>query len=375
MRRPASARGRHAAIAKAARAVPHGALACNAAPRCPSPGCCRRGGEGGVGQRLPGHHAHAAHTGAGRRRHAAGEPGGRVWSGLEVVAHGRGKEALAPGSQALAAQSTWCCWGVWLLVGLEATAACPLPCRRCTLAGCGTSRPTAASTSGARRAAARSSGRPPTPTRCAPLAAPVSCGAARGPAAGAPAVPGVAPTAGCCSGASCRTALHPLCPHPTPHHSPPQPNALTPAQRPLQHNTHAPTPQVAIALSGGEVVYFEVDPQGQLLEMDKRDLQEDVACMDIAPVPEGRQRCRCGPARGPRSRPPSSAMQPRLPEMALSWRRRAPPGPARARAPLAAAAGSWRWGCTTTRCACSAWTRARCCSRWRCRPSRAHRRA
>eukprot|EP00798_Chlamydomonas_sp_ICE-L_P023642 gene23642-9170_t len=50
--------------------------------------------------------------------------------------------------------------------------------------------------------------------------------------------------------------------------------------------------QVAIALAGGEVVYFELDAMGQLLEMQKSEMSEDVSCMDIAPVPEGRARCR-----------------------------------------------------------------------------------
>lgn len=52
--------------------------------------------------------------------------------------------------------------------------------------------------------------------------------------------------------------------------------------------------QVVIALSGGELIYFEVDVTGtgQLLEVDKHEMSGDVACLDIAPVPEGRQRSR-----------------------------------------------------------------------------------
>lgn len=50
--------------------------------------------------------------------------------------------------------------------------------------------------------------------------------------------------------------------------------------------------QVALALSGGEVIYFELDLSGSLMESEKRDMQDDVTCMDIAPVPEGRQRCK-----------------------------------------------------------------------------------
>ncbi|KAL8224091.1 hypothetical protein R6Q57_019566 [Mikania cordata] len=50
--------------------------------------------------------------------------------------------------------------------------------------------------------------------------------------------------------------------------------------------------QVVVALSGGEIIYFEVDMTGQLMEVDKNEMSGDVACLDIAPVPEGRQRSR-----------------------------------------------------------------------------------
>lgn len=50
--------------------------------------------------------------------------------------------------------------------------------------------------------------------------------------------------------------------------------------------------QVVIALSGGELIYFEVDLTGQLMEVEKHEMSGDVACLDIAPVPEGRQRSR-----------------------------------------------------------------------------------
>lgn len=49
--------------------------------------------------------------------------------------------------------------------------------------------------------------------------------------------------------------------------------------------------QVAIALGGGEVIYFELNPQGMLVESEKREMGGDVACLDVAPVPEGRTRC------------------------------------------------------------------------------------
>lgn len=53
---------------------------------------------------------------------------------------------------------------------------------------------------------------------------------------------------------------------------------------------------MVIALTGGELLYFELNPiSGSLLEVEKKDMSEiseDVACLDLAPVPEGRQRCR-----------------------------------------------------------------------------------
>ena len=50
--------------------------------------------------------------------------------------------------------------------------------------------------------------------------------------------------------------------------------------------------QVVIALAGGEIIYFELDPVGQLVEMEKLTLDTEVVCMDIASIPEGRQRCK-----------------------------------------------------------------------------------
>lgn len=48
--------------------------------------------------------------------------------------------------------------------------------------------------------------------------------------------------------------------------------------------------QVVIALSGGELIYFELSAQGMLVEVEKRDIGGDVAALDVAPVPEGLQR-------------------------------------------------------------------------------------
>jgi len=50
--------------------------------------------------------------------------------------------------------------------------------------------------------------------------------------------------------------------------------------------------QVIIALTGGELIYFELDMPGNLIEVEKKDLGIDVACLDIGPIPEGRQRSR-----------------------------------------------------------------------------------
>ena len=49
---------------------------------------------------------------------------------------------------------------------------------------------------------------------------------------------------------------------------------------------------MVIALSGGELIFFELSAAGQLLEMTKSDMPGDVAALDLLPVPEGRQRAR-----------------------------------------------------------------------------------
>ena len=50
--------------------------------------------------------------------------------------------------------------------------------------------------------------------------------------------------------------------------------------------------QVVIALTGGEVIYFELDATGQLIEVEKLETNGDIACLDIGPVPEGALRNR-----------------------------------------------------------------------------------
>ncbi|KAL7567604.1 hypothetical protein ACA910_000200 [Epithemia clementina (nom. ined.)] len=49
--------------------------------------------------------------------------------------------------------------------------------------------------------------------------------------------------------------------------------------------------QVVIALAGGEVIYFELDPLGRsLMESATKDLKADVCCLDVGTIPEGRSR-------------------------------------------------------------------------------------
>jgi splicing factor 3B subunit 3 len=51
--------------------------------------------------------------------------------------------------------------------------------------------------------------------------------------------------------------------------------------------------QVIIALTGGELVYFEMDPMGQLNEYtERKEMSSDVVCMALGRVPAGEQRCR-----------------------------------------------------------------------------------
>lgn len=48
--------------------------------------------------------------------------------------------------------------------------------------------------------------------------------------------------------------------------------------------------QVVIALSGGEILYFEIDESHTLNEVAKRDMNYEVLCLAVQPVPENRQR-------------------------------------------------------------------------------------
>ena len=50
---------------------------------------------------------------------------------------------------------------------------------------------------------------------------------------------------------------------------------------------------MVIALTGGEVVYFEMDQSGQLNEYtERKEMSSDVVCMSLGSVPPGEQRSR-----------------------------------------------------------------------------------
>jgi splicing factor 3B subunit 3 len=63
----------------------------------------------------------------------------------------------------------------------------------------------------------------------------------------------------------------------------------TPGKKQIE-KASANSRQVAISLAGGEITYFEIDQAGQLEEIKTHDLGQEVACLDIGPVPSGRSR-------------------------------------------------------------------------------------
>jgi len=65
----------------------------------------------------------------------------------------------------------------------------------------------------------------------------------------------------------------------------------TPGKKTITHAAHN-NRQVVIALSGGEIYYFELDVQDQLAEIARKDMGHEVTCLDIAPVMEGRAKAR-----------------------------------------------------------------------------------
>ena len=42
-----------------------------------------------------------------------------------------------------------------------------------------------------------------------------------------------------------------------------------------------------VIAQGSEIVYFELDESGSLVDISKQDLGQDVLCLDVGPVPEG----------------------------------------------------------------------------------------
>lgn len=50
--------------------------------------------------------------------------------------------------------------------------------------------------------------------------------------------------------------------------------------------------QVVIAMSGGEIIYFELAAAGTLMETEKKEIGADIISLDVAPVSAGRQRSR-----------------------------------------------------------------------------------
>lgn len=48
--------------------------------------------------------------------------------------------------------------------------------------------------------------------------------------------------------------------------------------------------QVVLALSGGDIIYFELDSTGSLVDVGKKFIGREIASVDLAPIPEGKQR-------------------------------------------------------------------------------------
>jgi splicing factor 3B subunit 3 len=57
--------------------------------------------------------------------------------------------------------------------------------------------------------------------------------------------------------------------------------------RKLIERASANARQVAISLAGGEIVYFELDAAGQLIELKTFDMEQEVSCIDVGEIPEG----------------------------------------------------------------------------------------
>lgn len=50
---------------------------------------------------------------------------------------------------------------------------------------------------------------------------------------------------------------------------------------------------MVIGLTGGDLVYFEIDATtGQLIERDKKSFEAEITCLDIAPISEKQTKAR-----------------------------------------------------------------------------------
>lgn len=63
-----------------------------------------------------------------------------------------------------------------------------------------------------------------------------------------------------------------------------------PPNRKQIEKASANSQQLAISLAGGEIVYFELDQAGNLIDRKTHDLGQEVACLDLGEVPAGRAR-------------------------------------------------------------------------------------
>ena len=61
----------------------------------------------------------------------------------------------------------------------------------------------------------------------------------------------------------------------------------TPGRKPIERASANPR-QVAISLQGGEVIYFELDATGSLMEMANHDMGREVSSLDVGEIPAGR---------------------------------------------------------------------------------------
>jgi splicing factor 3B subunit 3 len=63
----------------------------------------------------------------------------------------------------------------------------------------------------------------------------------------------------------------------------------TPHQKVIE-KASANARQLAVSLAGGDVVYFELDATGALVELGQKELGVEIACLDVGPLPPGRAR-------------------------------------------------------------------------------------